>query len=81
MFQEIISNIFSNKIRFTLSSIGIGWGVLILIVLIGVGKGLEDGIFNLFKGFAVNSIYVLALKTTMPYQGNPSGQQIMFAEY
>jgi putative ABC transport system permease protein len=80
MFQEIIANIFSNKTRFTLSSIGIGWGVLILVVLIGVGKGFEEGIFNLFKGFAVNSIYVLASKTTLPWQGNPSGQQIMFAE-
>ena len=80
MFKEIISNIFSNKARFTLSSIGIGWGVLILVVLIGVGRGLEDGIFNLFRGFAVNSIYVLASKTTLPYQGNPTGQQIMFTE-
>jgi len=80
MYQEIIANIFSNKTRFILSSIGIGWGVLILVVLIGVGKGLEDGIFNLFKGFAVNSIYVLASRTTRPYQGNPAGQQIMFSE-
>ncbi|MDR1115486.1 MAG: ABC transporter permease [Tannerella sp.] len=80
MLQEIIANIFSGKMRFTLSSIGIGWGVLILVVLIGVGKGLEDGIFNLFKGFAVNSIYVLASKTTLPYRGNPAGQQILFAE-
>ena len=80
MFKEIISNIFSNKTRFALSSIGIGWGVLILVVLIGVGKGLEDGIFNLFKGFAINSIYVVASKTTLPWQGNPSGQQIMFTE-
>ena len=80
MFKEIISNIFTNKTRFILSSIGIGWGVLILVVLIGVGKGLEDGIFNLFRGFAINSIYVLASKTTLPYQGNPAGQQIMFIE-
>ncbi len=80
MFQEIIVNIFSNKTRFILSSIGIGWGVLILVVLIGVGKGLQEGVFNLFKGFAVNSIYVIASKTTLPYMGNPSGQQIMFNE-
>ena len=80
MLQEIISNIFSNKTRFTLSSIGIGWGVLILVVLVGVGKGYEDGVFNIFKGFAVNSIYVVASRTTLPYQGNPAGQQIMFDE-
>jgi len=80
MFQEIIANIFTNKTRFALSSISIGWGVLILVVLIGVGKGLEDGIFNLFRGFAVNSIYVLASRTTQPYMGNPAGQQIMFTE-
>ena len=80
MFKEIIANIFSNKTRFVLSSIGIGWGVLILVVLIGVGRGLENGIFNLFRGFAVNSIYVLASKTTLPYMGNPAGQQIMFGE-
>ena len=80
MFQEIIANIFTNKTRFALSSIGIGWGVLILVVLIGVGKGLEDGVFNLFKGFAVNSIYVLGSRTTLPYQGNPAGQQILFTE-
>ena len=80
MFQEIIANIFSNKTRFILSSIGIGWGVLILVVLVGVGKGLEEGIFNLFKEFAIKSIYVVASKTTLPYMGNPSGQQIMFTD-
>ena len=80
MFQEIIANIFSNKTRFTLSSIGIGWGVLILVVLVGVGKGYEEGVFNIFKGFAINSIYVIASKTTLPWQGNPAGQQIMFTK-
>ena len=65
MFQEIIANIFSNKTRFTLSSIGIRWSVLILVVLIGVGKSFEDGVFNIFKGFAVNCIFVLAQKTTL----------------
>jgi putative ABC transport system permease protein len=80
MIQEIITNIFTNKTRFTLSSIGIGWGIMILVVLIGVGKGLENGIFNLFKEFAINTIYIVASKTTLPYMGNPPGQQITFSE-
>lgn len=80
MFGEILFNIFSNKTRFTLSSIGICWGVLILVVLTGMGKSLEDGIRNLFKGFSIHSIYVLASKTTLPYMGNPSGKQILFSE-
>jgi putative ABC transport system permease protein len=78
MFAEIISNIFSNKVKFFLSSVGIGWGILILVVLIGVSKGLENGIFNVFKGFSINSIYVLATQTSVPYKGNPAGQQILF---
>jgi putative ABC transport system permease protein len=35
-----------------LTGLGIAWGIFILIVLVGLGKGFEDGLFKLFKGYS-----------------------------
>jgi putative ABC transport system permease protein len=56
--QESLSSIKQNKIRSILAGFGVAWGVFILILLLGTGKGFQEGILQLFSSFAKNSIFI-----------------------
>lgn len=79
MFEEIFNSIKSHKTRSILTGLGITWGVLILILLVGLGKGFEDGVMKLFNGFARKTMYVFTGQTTKPYKAYPAGRKIYFS--
>lgn len=49
-----------------------------LIILLGCGKGLENGFEHDFKADAINSIWIYQGRTTMPYKGLNAGRFIQF---
>ena len=56
--REIIHSIQQNKVRSFMSGFGIMWGIFILVLLLGVGKGVEYGVQDLLKRFAAKSIFI-----------------------
>lgn len=56
--HEILLSLKYNKIRSILAGFGVAWGIFILIILLGTGKGFQQGIMQLFGAFAKNSIWV-----------------------
>lgn len=56
--QEAFSSIKQSKTRSILAGFGVAWGILILVVLLGTGKGFQQGILQLFNAFAQNSMWV-----------------------
>lgn len=78
MLGEIINSIKSNKARSFMTGLGIFWGVLILIILVGIGRGFESGVFKMFNGFAKKTIYVFGGETSVPFKGFPIGRKIEF---
>ena len=73
-WQEIIAAIKKNKIRSILTAFGVFWGILMLIVMAGSGKGLENGTMAAYKDFAKNSAFVWAQPTSVPYAGFDRGR-------
>lgn len=69
MISEVIENIKRHKFRTAVTSLGIAWGILILIVLIGVGSGFKRGVLSTFESFTINSIWVYFNKTSVPFEG------------
>src|SRR5262245_50560474 len=77
-WQEIWSTLAKNKLRTALTALGVFWGVLLLLLLIGVGNGLERGAHRSMAGFRTNSIFVWTQRTTLPYKGLSSGRNVQF---
>ncbi|SFQ49573.1 ABC transporter permease [Hymenobacter arizonensis] len=77
-WQEILGTMRRNKLRTFLTAFGVFWGIFMLVLLLGAGKGMENGVWKQFGGGAKNSLFVSAGKTSLPWQGLQPGRQIKF---
>jgi putative ABC transport system permease protein len=73
-WQEIYSTLKSNKLRTFMTAFGVFWGIFMLIIMMGSGKGLENSVFDGFQDFATNSAFIWTRQTTIPYKGLPRGR-------
>ena len=71
-WEEIFDSLSRNKSRTFLTAFGIFWGIFMLVLLMGGGKGLESMLGENFAGFASNSGFMIANQTSKPYQGYSS---------
>lgn len=75
-WREIFITLNQHKLRTSLTAFGVFWGIFMLTVLLGAGKGLENGVMDGFPK-ALNSVWIWPNgKTQMPYQGMPVGRSI-----
>jgi putative ABC transport system permease protein len=77
-WQEIFAAISKNKLRTFLTGFSVAWGIFMLIILLGSGTGLENGVKDQFSGDAVNSMWVNAGKTSVAFDGLQPNREIKF---
>ena len=76
IWQEILSTIKKNKLRTFLTGFAVAWGIFILMVLLGAGNGLSNGVGSNFEGRSINAMEIWSRETSMPYDGFQSGRNI-----
>lgn len=77
-WKEIVEVLTSNWFRTLLTAFGVFWGILILIILLAAGKGMENGIRSGFGDIATNTMFMWTQNTTMDYKGLPKGRRYNF---
>jgi putative ABC transport system permease protein len=75
-WNEIYQTLAKNPLRTALTALGVGWGIFMLVAMLGSGNGLQDGVNREFSGRATNSVSLWARSSSMPYQGLPKGRPI-----
>jgi putative ABC transport system permease protein len=75
-WQEIKTALLRNRLRTGLTAFGIFWGMFLLMVMLGSGTGLRNGVMRGFAGSATNSFFVWTQRTQKPWAGMPAGRNL-----
>lgn len=77
-WQEIFDTIANNKLRTFLTGLSVASGIFILVILLGFGQGMQNGIAQEFEGDAATSVWIWSQTTQKPYKGLNPNRQIQF---
>jgi putative ABC transport system permease protein len=74
LWQEVFHILKKNKSRTVLTGFGVFWGIFMLVVMLGAGRGLKNGVFYVTGDLALNSLFIWTNSTTIPYGGFDRGR-------
>src|SRR5262249_19045016 len=70
-WREIWDTLVQNKLRTVLTMLAMSWGIFMLVALLGLGNGLQNGVTHGFADDAVNSVWIWGGQTSKAHQGMP----------
>lgn len=76
--REVFNSIRQNKIRTILAGFGVAWGIFILVILLGVGQGFQNGVMGMFDIFAQKSMYIYGNRTSKKFKNMKEGMEVLF---
>lgn len=76
LLKEISQTLRNNRLRTCLTGIAVSWGIFMLIVLLGMARGVVNSFENGNWAKTSNRINVYQGKTSIAYKGYPEGRQI-----
>ena len=77
-WQEIFLTLKKNKLRTFFTAFGVFWGIFMLVVMLGSGKGLKDAAYGGLGKLATNSVFMNPSRTSISYKGFPKGRTFAF---
>jgi len=77
-YREIFSTLKKNKLRTFFTAFGVFWGIFMLIIMLGSGIGLRNGVNAGMGDLATNSMFMWTQRTTVPFKGLPRGRFFNF---
>jgi putative ABC transport system permease protein len=76
--REIWGTMKKNKLRTFLTGFSVAWGIFMLVVLLGAGNGLRNGIMFNFRDIADNRVEMWPRFTSKPWKGMQPDRRIRF---
>ena len=73
-WQELKESLTKNKLRTVITMIGVWWGILLLIGLLGSAKGIENKFSVQFGDYATNSVFIWGQSTSIAFKGYQEGR-------
>lgn len=78
--QEILYTLRQNKLRTALTAFGVFWGIFMLIILLGAGRGMQNGVMNDFGSDVLDFNIFWGGSTSIAYNGMGLGRGIQLNE-
>lgn len=79
-WQEIYASLSKNKVRTIITTIGVFWGMFLMVSLLGIATGLRNKFKHITDHFAPNSLFLWTGKTSIPFHGYGKDRRITFTE-
>lgn len=76
LFREISQTLNNNKLRTFLTGIAVAWGIFMLIVLLGMARGVLNNFENSSWSKTSNRIRIYSGYTSVPYKGYAEGRTV-----
>ena len=73
---ELAQVLLRNPFRTLLSSLGVGWGLFMILITVGASNGLEEGVKADMGNRVKNSAFLWGESTSLPYKGYARGRGI-----
>ena len=80
LLSEILQSLRRNKFRTAMTGFAVVWGIFILVVLLGVSNGLENGMQANYGNRLSNSVDIWTRWTDMAYKGLPRWRNLRFTD-
>ncbi len=77
-WREILDTLWRSKLRSSLTAFSVAWGIFMLVFLLGMGTGLQNGVQKAFADDATNAVWLFSGTTSIPHAGMPVGRRIVF---
>lgn len=78
LWSEVFSTLSKNILRTVLTTLGVIFSIIILVLLLGSATGMINGFDRVFAGKASNSLFVWGQETSMPYKGFERGRPVNY---
>ncbi len=80
IIRQSIDSLLRNRLRSSLTMLGIVWGLVTVVLLLSYGRSLGREVMNGFLGLGDNVIMVWGGQTSMQAGGERAGQRIKFRD-
>jgi putative ABC transport system permease protein len=77
-WYEVWASLRRNRLRAILTALGVSWGIFMLILLLGLGRGLETGTKKTIGSLSPNAIYIWGQRTSIPHAGLMPGRYLKY---
>lgn len=74
--QEILFTLRQNKLRTGLTAFGVFWGIFMLMLLLGAGRGMQNGVYEDFGTDVLDFVVAYTGTTSVAYKGMGLGRHI-----
>lgn len=75
-WTELVETLRTSKLRTAATALSVAWGIFMLVILLGAGRGIQNGVESNFQDDAANSIWLYGGRTGKAHAGYGTNRRV-----